>query len=250
MRPHAARLLLLLTICGTAAAQTANPQLTISPDSGWLSSTPATVVFTAEIVSPLKPLAVTLCLVNDAGTVLSTLGELRDDGMKPDAKAGDHKYSRQLQLPLDKRGLFNFMVRAEFPSPIGVRQSLTEAFAVKMETPRNAEGDLWAQSFDDETYIHYLIDQSGIKTVKLLRAASPAGPWMLVDELSYPGTTGRDAITGEILDSDPSVASHDYYYKIELYDANAVLKYAFSPVLVPAYGRPDRLLVLPGTPKQ
>ncbi len=250
MRPHAARLLLLLTICGTAAAQTANPQLTISPDSGWLSSTPATVVFTAEILSPLKPLAVTLCLVNDAGTVLSNLGELRDDGMKPDAKAGDKNYSRQLQLPLDKRGLFNFMVRAEFPSPIGVRQSLVESFGVDLGTPENAEGDLWAQSFEDATYVKSITEQSGITKARLFRAGASRGPWTLIEELRYTSASRGEAIKAEMADLDPGVASHDYYYKIELYDANAVLKYAFSPVFVPAYGRPDRLLVLPAPTKQ
>jgi len=250
MRTDPARLLLLLTICGTAVAQTANPQLTISPDSGWLSSRPATVVFTAEIVSPPKPFAVTLCLTNDAGTVLSNLGELRDDGVHPDAKAGDHKYSRQLQLPLDKRGLFNFMVRAEFPHPVGIRNSFVESFAVMMATPENAEGDLWAQSFEDVTYLQSITGHSGIMTARLLRASASRGPWTLIEEIRYTRASRGEAIKAEMVDLDPGVASHDYYYKIELYDANAVLKYAFSPVFVPAYGRPDRLLVLPGTPKQ
>lgn len=248
MRPHDARLLLLLTICGTAAAQTANPQLTISPRSDWLSPQARTVVFTAQLESPLKPFSVTLCLLDSSDKVLSTQGELRDDGIEPDAKAGDNIYSRQLQLPLDKRGIFHFRVRAEYPHPVGIRQSLSKAFAVKMETPQNAERDLWVQSFDDETWVHFITELPGIRKIKLLRASSLGGPWMLIGEFDYPNGPGVEK--GEVVDSDPAIASNDFYYKMVLYDANAVLKYAYSPVFVPAYGRPDQLLVLPSPPKQ
>ncbi|MBK7927984.1 MAG: hypothetical protein IPJ98_10970 [Bryobacterales bacterium] len=235
MRIHSLLPFLFLNAGCALYAQTANPELTINPGSAWLSANPTTVVFTADIVSPQNPLGVTLYLVDDSDAVLSTQGELRDDGISPDQVAGDKKFAYEMELPIDKIGLFWFIVRAEFPSPIGVRQSVSKAFAVKSETPTNAERDLWATPTEDGTWVHFITEEAGIRKVKLFRANSSGGPWMLIADVDYPGGNGVEK--GEIFAPDTGVAASSFYYKMDQYDANAVLKYTSRLCSCPSYGR-------------
>jgi hypothetical protein len=220
--------------------------MTIIPDHRFINDPPGVVRFVAEVASADKPTSVTLCVVDKEGTLLSTHGGLSDDGSPPDQVAGDMEYSSQLRIPLDKMGEFRFVARARFKNQKNPVDSPVTLFHVGFTTPQNAEGDLWAQCFDDSTCLTYLFPRVCVKRVKFLRAESASGPWRLLFDATSDETCEEGR--AEAIDDSKLATSRDWYYKIELYDSKNRLTKSYSPVLVPAFAEDDRLLRLVGTP--
>lgn len=246
MRTYILCLSLLNAAFTALYSQDANVQLHINPISAWRSTTPVTVVFTAEVSSSQLPVSATLCLTDPAGSVISTHGELRDDGIVPDVTANDHTYTLNIQLPADKLGTLPFLVRMHFSAPEGEADSQVRAFVIDAHLPENAEGDLWVHSFQDKNIISYFINQPNVKRVKIFRSNELNGNWTAISDTTF---ENAEAGKADEVDSDSTAPSLDRYYKVELYDSGAVLKKTYSPVFVPAYG-PDRILLLTGNPPQ
>lgn len=237
---------LLVLCCLTLHAAPPTVKLTIIPDFRLINDPPGVVRFVAKVASADKPSSVTLCLVDKEGVVLSTHGGLRDDGSPPDQVAGDMEYSSQLPIPLDKQGEFRFLARARFKGQKNPVDSPVTLFDVRFTTPQNAEGDLWAQCFDDSTCLAYLFPRVCVKRVKFFRAESASGPWRLL----FDDTSDETCEEGraEAIDDSKLATSRDWYYKIELYDSRNRLTKSYSPVFVPAFAEGDRLLRLVGAP--
>lgn len=237
---------LLVFGCLTLQGQTAKVQLSINPDSAPRAAAPASAVFTADVISAQTPSSVTLCLVDHAGAVLSTHGDLRDDGVSPDQTASDKKYTLLMQIPVDKVGMFKFIARAQFDPPVGQVDSAVSDFASVSQTPVNAEGDLWVEPTETINYVSFSVSDVDFRRVKVSRSDSPGGPWVSVHDVTYQDD-GEDGVV-HVADPDETAPSSDRYYKVELYDSASVLTKTYSPVAVPAYGDQDRLLRLVGVP--
>lgn len=122
-------------------------------------------MFTADASSAPTLSAVTLCLVNAAGTLLSTHGSMRDDGLAGDPVAGDRKYSLQMDLPVDKVGVFTFAARGETIPPSTPIQSQSVLFWVVSQTEANAANDIDAFNVDTTNKLMISIAMPHIRDV-------------------------------------------------------------------------------------
>lgn len=224
---------LLFSIPLLASAQislTAKPEYIF-----WSLDPPSTVVFTSEIRSTPKPQSVTLYSMG------KPLAQMRDDGIAPDLKANDGRYTCNLQVPTDKQGFFTFEARPNSPAP----DAASITFHVYETNPWNASRDAFAHVFEDNYVIVYHSEAEDVLRVRVLQSKRPNGPWKVLED--HTAQASSSAYRGEYSDSGPNVTKRDYYYKIEQYNSKGKLVHTFDTLLIPTYGE-GRPLLLTGTP--
>lgn len=244
---------ILLWFCTAAlaeAAQTPRVRLSVNPTRGLREKAPAAtrVLFVAEAVGKVRPHRVMLCSLDAEDAVVSELGQMRDDGAPPDETAADGKFSLEIEIPLNRAGMFRFAAMALYDPPAGELAPEPEAFFVMAHTPMNDHGSMMA--IDAGPGGNHLLSygplDAGVYSIRLYRSAAESGPWLLAAEQRHDGSAEEAAIT--IMDPDPDSSSGEWYYKIEFRDAAGRLKKTFPVLFVPESADSDRLLVLGGTP--
>jgi hypothetical protein len=219
-----------------------SPQVTAAPElaaphvqGSFITGVTAPITITVQISdSRLIPNSVFAQRLDYTETQVQTLGILRDDGAGADKVANDGIFSGVFPMAETDHGMVPLRVSAAFKGFLKRILSPTVTMSVEPNgTTKNAEGDLSAFNLGDGG-IQLNLGGSlpeGTTEVRLLRAQSVNGPWVMVWELPSEGLMLPlyDSIDGRM---------SDFYHRLEALAPDGSILKSYSPVFVPRYRLP------------